>query len=181
VQERDNEYEMVARRPSGLRKKDLHVEVHDNVLTISGERSRRRRRGQQEEYIAFSRSISLPDDVDGNNVRAYYDEDQALHIVLPKAQGKGPRRIPISAQGQQPLQEECQAAMDTGAGGAAGTQPPQQVKDVSMQAGGAPPAFPASTAATSGAEFGQKVPEQAIPSRDEMKTGAEPRAAVTGI
>jgi HSP20 family protein len=103
LNEKDNEYELVATRPAGIRKKDLHLELNNNVLTISGERLRHRHRGgsESENYVSFSRSMTLPNNVDVNNIKASYDNQQNLHITLPKLAGSGPKQIQISGGQQQ--------------------------------------------------------------------------------
>jgi len=109
IQEKENQYEIIARRPQGLRKKDLHLEVHDNFLTISGERERHRRKHggtQRDEYISFSRSIVLPDDVHLDNIQAKYDDHGSLVINIPRAGAKGPKSIPISGQQAQEIPHE---------------------------------------------------------------------------
>jgi len=119
LQEKDKSYEIIARRPPLLRQKDLHVEVHDNILTISGERLKRRRRGggETEEYISFSRSISLPEEVNGDEVKAWYDDQQNLHIELPKKAEGGPKNIPIQNSQQQQVDQgqQQQEKSDSGA------------------------------------------------------------------
>jgi len=105
VQNKDREYELIAKRPQGLRRKDLHLEVNGNILTISGERLRSKHRGgtDREDYISFSRSMTLPDDVRLDQIKAIYDDNDNLHIVLPKVEGRGPRQIPIAGGTQQSL------------------------------------------------------------------------------
>jgi len=98
--EKDNSYELIARPFPGLRKKDLHLEVHNNILTISGERLKHRQRGgtQREEYISFSRSITLPDSVSSDQIKAFYDDQNNLHVEAPKKAEGGPKQIPIAGQ-----------------------------------------------------------------------------------
>jgi len=100
---KDNSYELMTRAPAGLRKNDLHVEVRDNVLTISGEREKHKKNKAQNEerseWVSFSRSVLLPKDIDVQNIAARYDNKQDLIVELPKKPGSGPRRIEI--QGSQ--------------------------------------------------------------------------------
>jgi len=97
VQNKDKEYELIAKRPQGIRRKDLHVEVNGNILTISGERSRSKHRPnmEREDYVNFSRSMTLPEDIHLDQIKATYDDQDNLHITLPKLEGRGPRQILI--------------------------------------------------------------------------------------
>jgi len=74
----------------GMRKDQFRINLEDDVLTISVERkeevqeeknfSRREFR-----YDEFSRSFSLPDIVDQDNIKADY-KDGVLSVVLPKSE-----------------------------------------------------------------------------------------------
>lgn len=73
----------------GLKKEDLKIEVEDDVLFISSEKTE----GKTEEkdncirkefnYSSFSRSFTLPDIVDSENITAEY-KDGILNITIPK-------------------------------------------------------------------------------------------------
>lgn len=86
----------------GLKKENVNIEVENDVLTISGERS-----DQQEEerdgfyrsersYGEFRRSIILPAEVDPKLCEATF-QDGVLEVALPlpKAQDRGAKRIQI--------------------------------------------------------------------------------------
>lgn len=85
---------------AGVRPEELHVSVEDNVLTISGERKLERDERKEgyhrieRSYGSFSRSFSLPDTVDGENVHAE-KKDGVLEIRLPKRSKPEPRRIEV--------------------------------------------------------------------------------------
>jgi len=163
IHEKDNEYEIIARRPQGLRKKDLHVEVSGNVLTVSGqrERHRRQRKGEtRDEFVSFSRSITLPESVNLDKICAKYDDQQNLKIELPKVSGKGPRLIQIG--GAQPSQAE-HGKSDASQG---------QIKDqekTDMSGAGV-------TGGMSG-DLGSKTQQLPMEMEKEAKTGQEPRAS----
>lgn len=71
----------------GLSKKDVSLNVDDNVLTITGERKYnvsstdacRIERG----YGKFNRSFSLPDNVNVNEINASFKNGE-LSVILPK-------------------------------------------------------------------------------------------------
>jgi len=99
LNDKGDSYELMTRRPSGLRKKDIHLEIHDNVLTISGEREKHKKNKanneERTEWVSFSRSLVLPNDVDPSKITAKYDDNQELHVELPKKPGSGRRNIEI--------------------------------------------------------------------------------------
>jgi HSP20 family protein len=84
----------------GMRKEDIDISLHDNTLTISGERKRESKNGENaertERYVGtFRRSIALPTRVDANKVSATY-EDGILKVTLPKAEEAKPKQIQVS-------------------------------------------------------------------------------------
>lgn len=101
VFEAEGTYTVVASLP-GLNAEQINVSVHDGVLTISGELPedeldenvrmllRERPAGK------FSRSITLPEAVQTDNVEAAY-ENGVLTLTLPKLPELQPRTIPVRA------------------------------------------------------------------------------------
>jgi len=73
----------------GVKKKDINVEVKDNRLIISGERKSSKEVKEkgyfrsESSYGKFERSFTLPEGVDGENVKASC-EDGVLEVTLPK-------------------------------------------------------------------------------------------------
>jgi HSP20 family protein len=90
LQEQEKQYVMTIQRPSGLNKNDLKLEVHKDILTISGgkenESSMDRDGVQSSSYssTSFSRSLRLPDNVDPHAIAATFEQDGSLQVVLPK-------------------------------------------------------------------------------------------------
>ncbi|HKI61053.1 MAG TPA: Hsp20/alpha crystallin family protein [Mariprofundaceae bacterium] len=84
----------------GIDKKDVKVDVHDGVLTISGERQyqkdvkEKNMHRSERAYGRFSRSFSLPFTVDADNVDATM-KDGVLEVRLPKSESAKPRSIEI--------------------------------------------------------------------------------------
>ena len=82
----------------GIDPKDVHVDLHRDVLTITGERNLRE--GQTERHLSefgygrFERSFTLPDHVDADRVGATFEHGM-LEITLPMAAAAKPRRIEI--------------------------------------------------------------------------------------
>jgi HSP20 family protein len=88
----------------GLAEGDVAIELDDNVLTISGER-KSGHESQKEGYYrverswgSFSRSLTLPDGVDPESVKASFDRG-VLEVRIPKPEQRKPRKVSISVAG----------------------------------------------------------------------------------
>lgn len=73
----------------GVKKEDINIQVEDDKLIISGER-RHKEEIKEEDYYkvessfgSFSRSFTLPEEVDVENIHAE-TKDGVLEVVLPK-------------------------------------------------------------------------------------------------
>ncbi len=90
----------------GLRQEDVKIEVEDNHLTLSGERARDPREGQDGFYRlerpagAFTRMLTLPKGVDAEAISAAFDNG-VLEVRIPKPEQAKPRRIEIQAGAKQ--------------------------------------------------------------------------------
>jgi len=88
VKDNESEYEIIADVP-GVDKDNLHVDVKNNVLTISAERSRNDEVKSDnwtrvERYSGhMSRSFSVPENVQSDKISAEL-LNGVLHVVLPK-------------------------------------------------------------------------------------------------
>lgn len=77
----------------GVNKEDFKLDVNDNLLTISGERKFQKEKKEnnfhsiETQYGTFSRSFSLPENVDVNNITAKYNNG-ILEITVPKDEKK---------------------------------------------------------------------------------------------
>jgi len=93
-----DQFTVVAELP-GLKKEDIELSLHDGVLTFSGERKQEKKgeEGYRNErfFGRFQRSVTLPTNVDGNKVKATY-QDGILKVVLPKAEEAKPKQIEVS-------------------------------------------------------------------------------------
>lgn len=88
----------------GLTEEDINVELENNVLTISGEKTEEREQENggerryhlwERSYGSFRRSFTLPTNVDSEGVQADF-ENGVLTVRLPKASESKGRRIQIS-------------------------------------------------------------------------------------
>lgn len=102
VAETDKEFEVTLALP-GMNKKDINIEIENDVLTVSGERrweheekeNGRRYHRVETGHGQFSRSITLPNIVDSEHVEAKFKNGE-LHITIPKLEEKTAKRIEIS-------------------------------------------------------------------------------------
>jgi HSP20 family protein len=96
----------------GLGEDDVKIEVHDNVLTISGERQADFEDKQNGYYRierafgSFSRSLTLPEGVDADKISASF-HNGVLEVSIPKPEQRKPRRIEISS-GDEPKTIEAE-------------------------------------------------------------------------
>lgn len=74
----------------GVKKEDLKISLQDNILTISGKKLKREEINQEKQYFRneivygdFSRSFSLPEDINPDNVEAGF-ENGVLRITVGK-------------------------------------------------------------------------------------------------
>jgi len=86
----------------GLTAEDVDVEIDDNVLTVSGERTFKdtveegRFYRLERSYGRFSRSLTLPQGIKADSVSATF-ADGVLEVTVPKAEEVKPRKVTIGA------------------------------------------------------------------------------------
>jgi HSP20 family protein len=81
----------------GLKREDIHLEMGDGVLTLSGTRKSFGVDGSAERTSEFSRTVSVPARVQEDKIAARY-EDGILTVTLPKAEEAKPKRIAIQVK-----------------------------------------------------------------------------------
>jgi len=85
----------------GMTKEDIEVTLHENTLSISGERKHEETHKDKEVYRAerffgrFQRSVTLPVLVSGDKVKAQY-KDGVLTVTLPKSEEAKPKQIDVN-------------------------------------------------------------------------------------
>lgn len=90
--ENENSYELHVEVP-GMKKEDFNIELKDNNLTVSGERkftSEKKEKNfysMETKYGSFSRSFTLPENVDSSKINAKYN-DGILELTIPKDEKK---------------------------------------------------------------------------------------------
>ncbi len=86
----------------GLEEKDISIEIKENVLSISGERTEEisedgTRKFKGRHYGVFKQSFGLPKTVDQEKVEADYTNG-VLKVLLPKKEVAQPKRIEVKAK-----------------------------------------------------------------------------------
>lgn len=98
MHENADQLEMKVEVP-GLTKDDLHVKIQGNYFEISGSRKTDTPEGYSAQRLergtaSFSRSFTLPVEVDANKVHAIL-KNGILALTLPKAEAAKPKQITI--------------------------------------------------------------------------------------
>lgn len=88
----------------GIKEKDIHVELEDGYLTISGERTKDFKSNEngvsrsEKYYGKFERSFKLPEGVTDKDIEAHY-EAGVLELMIPKAkdEAKEAKKIEVKS------------------------------------------------------------------------------------
>lgn len=96
TREDDNAFHIDADLP-GVKKEDIHVDVKDGILTITGERNHKEEVKEEDYYKVetsfgkFQRSFTLPSNVDSENINASTNNG-VLEVTIPKIEKKEDRK-----------------------------------------------------------------------------------------
>lgn len=88
VTETDGKYQVMLAAP-GLKKEDFHIDVDGNLVTISAETKTEKEEKEEQftrkeyNYNSFSRTFTLPENIDRDKIEARYENGE-LKLVLPK-------------------------------------------------------------------------------------------------
>ncbi len=88
IRETDDHYEIKMAAP-GLDKNDFKIDVNGTMVTISAEKDEKKEEIEENytrkeySYSSFSRSFSLPDNIDASKIDASYMHGE-LKLLLPK-------------------------------------------------------------------------------------------------
>jgi HSP20 family protein len=102
ISETDKEYLIKAELPE-VRKEDVQITLQEGVMTISGERKHEQEHQDANEirvesfYGSFSRSFSIPENVDAENIKAE-SRDGVLRIHIPKKEAPQSKAKSIQVQ-----------------------------------------------------------------------------------
>ena len=81
----------------GVKREDINVEMVDGYLTISATRKSPAGEGKGEETFSFSRSVSVPENVQNDKVTAAC-ENGVLTVTLPKQEEAKPKKITVAVK-----------------------------------------------------------------------------------
>lgn len=99
IEEDDEAYHLKAEIP-GIEEKDVDVSLKNGTLTIKGEKkyeNEKKTRNSlvcERRYGSFSRSVQLPENIKGEQIKAAY-KNGILSIDIPKAEKTKPQQIKI--------------------------------------------------------------------------------------
>ena len=97
--EEDDSYRVMADMP-GINEKDIEITCGHNYLTVSAKREHthkdKKHHAQERYYGAMQRTISLPDDVNTDNIQAKY-QNGVLALHIPKSEAHKPKKITIQS------------------------------------------------------------------------------------
>lgn len=102
ISETDQEYVIKAELPE-VKKEDVKVTLDSGIMTIAGERKYQKEQNDSSEiriesfYGTFSRSFSLPENIDAKGIRAE-TKDGVLRVKIPKMQAAVPKTVSIEVQ-----------------------------------------------------------------------------------
>jgi HSP20 family protein len=102
ITETDKEYLIKAELPE-VKKEDVKVTLDDGVITIAGERRHELEQKDEFEirvesfYGTFSRSFSLPENIDAKGIQAQ-SKDGVLKVRIPKTQAAEPKKIAVEVK-----------------------------------------------------------------------------------
>jgi len=100
----DKKDKLVARiELPGVEKKDIKISLSENNLTVQGEIEKDKETKKEDYYCCervygtYSRTISLPTEIDQDRIKAKF-KDGILEITMPKKLEKKPKEITIETE-----------------------------------------------------------------------------------
>lgn len=97
IKELDNRFEVELAIP-GLSKEDLNIELNDNLLTVSSEKSNEHEEKdthysrREFHYASFTRSFRLPENVADEDIKASV-ENGVLLVEIPKVEERKKKKM----------------------------------------------------------------------------------------
>ncbi|MGD1049217.1 MAG: Hsp20/alpha crystallin family protein [Candidatus Krumholzibacteriaceae bacterium] len=102
IAENDGHYELTADLP-GLKKDDIKIEIHDNTLTLRGEKKVEEEKKENNYRLAeryygeFVRVFTLPENVNKDSIEAEF-KDGVLKLTIPKTEQPKPKQIEVKVK-----------------------------------------------------------------------------------
>jgi HSP20 family protein len=81
----------------GVNRDEINVEITDGHLTLSASRKAADGDDKSAESFAFSRAVSVPDDVQADKITASY-ENGVLTVTLPKREAVKPKKVTVAVK-----------------------------------------------------------------------------------
>ena len=94
-EDKDNTY--VRAELPGVTRDDINVEIVEGYLTITGARKTPAAEGEGEQSFSFSRSVSVPEEVQADKVSAAF-ENGVLTVTLPKREEAKPKKVTVAVK-----------------------------------------------------------------------------------
>jgi len=93
----------------GIDEKDIDVRIENNTMTVHGERKFEKEQKEENfrrverQYGSFTRSFTLPNTVDVDNIQANYDKG-VLRVQLAKKAEAKPKQIKVNLGSHKPVE-----------------------------------------------------------------------------
>jgi HSP20 family protein len=106
----------------GIDEKDIDVSIENNTLTVRGERTLEKEQKEENfqrverQYGSFTRSFTLPNSVDLEQVSAHYNKG-VLKIHLAKKAEAKPKQIKVNVNGEETLEAKGASTLAVATGG----------------------------------------------------------------
>lgn len=100
IEESENQYVVTLDVP-GVAKENIKIEVHNRVLTVSGEKKSERTEKSADFHLTervsgkFERRFTLPENVNADKVEAKH-EHGVLSLTIPKSEAAKPKLVQIN-------------------------------------------------------------------------------------
>ncbi len=102
VMEHEDEF-VVKAELAGVQKEDVKITVHDDILTIRGEKKQEKETKNtnthrvERAFGTFQRSFNLPGSIKSNEIEATF-ADGVLTVTIPKAEEAKPKQIEVKVK-----------------------------------------------------------------------------------
>ncbi len=102
IEEKDGSYLVKADLP-GLKKDDIHIELHDSYLTLKAERHHEKEENKdnrhwiERSYGSFERTLRVPEGVTEKDITAKYN-DGVLELNIPAPKAEKPKAIEVKVE-----------------------------------------------------------------------------------
>jgi len=116
ISERKDAYVVTVEVP-GMKPEELDITLEDGLLTIQGERRFTQESSDQQfhrverRYGSFRRSITLPAQVQAEQIEASF-EDGVLQVIVPKAEEAKPKKISVRSGGGRQVESTSTSASE---------------------------------------------------------------------